>query len=47
MAGGCTSGHSIVGIALGAKSSSVGTISFMLGRLAATWLPIALAGGIA
>jgi len=43
-AGGCTSGHSIVGIALGAKSSLVATIGFMLGGFAATWLLIALAG---
>ena len=47
MAGGCTSGHSIVGIALGAKSSLVATIGFMLGGFAATWLLIALAGGLA
>jgi uncharacterized membrane protein YedE/YeeE len=44
-AGGCTSGHSIVGIALGAKSSLVATIGFMLGGFAATWAWIALRGG--
>jgi uncharacterized membrane protein YedE/YeeE len=47
MAGGCTSGHSIVGIALGAKSSLVATIGFMIGGFAATWLLVALAGGVA
>jgi uncharacterized membrane protein YedE/YeeE len=47
MAGGCTSGHSIVGIALGAKSSLVATIGFMIGGFAASWLLVALAGGVA
>ncbi|MFM7298941.1 MAG: YeeE/YedE family protein [Planctomycetota bacterium] len=47
MAGGCTSGHSIVGIALGAKSSLVATIGFILEGFAATWLLIALAGRLA
>lgn len=46
-AGGCTSGHSIVGIALGAKSSLVATIGFMIGGFAATWILVALAGGLA
>ncbi len=36
VAGGCTSGHSIVGIALGAKSSLIATIGFMVGGFAAT-----------
>lgn len=45
MAGGCTSGHSIVGIAQGAKSSLVATIGFMAGGFAATWIAILLAGG--
>jgi uncharacterized membrane protein YedE/YeeE len=44
-AGGCTSGHSIVGVALGAKSSLVATLGFMLGGFAATWALVALAGG--
>jgi uncharacterized membrane protein YedE/YeeE len=46
-AGGCTSGHSIVGIALGAKSSIVATIGFMVGGFSATWAAIALVGGAA
>lgn len=45
MAGGCTSGHSIVGIAQGAKSSLIATIGFMAGGFAATWIAILLAGG--
>jgi hypothetical protein len=44
-AGGCTSGHSIVGLALGAKSSLIATIGFMLGGFATTWASIALLGG--
>lgn len=47
MAGGCTSGHSIVGIALGAKSSIVATIGFLIGGFAATWILVALTGGLA
>lgn len=46
-AGGCTSGHSIAGIALGAKSSLVATLGFMIGGFAATWILVALAGGVA
>lgn len=45
MSGGCTSGHSIVGIAQGAKSSVVATVGFMVGGFAATWAAILLAGG--
>lgn len=37
-AGGCTSGHSIVGIALGAVSSLLATAGFMLGGLVTTHL---------
>ncbi|MBI5364809.1 MAG: YeeE/YedE family protein [Planctomycetes bacterium] len=44
VAGGCTSGHSIVGIAIGAKSSLVATIGFMIGGFAATWALVALFG---
>lgn len=44
VAGGCTSGHSIVGIAIGARSSLVATIGFMLGGFAATWLLVLLLG---
>jgi len=36
VAGGCTSGHSIVGTALGAKSSWVATALFMIGGFATT-----------
>jgi uncharacterized membrane protein YedE/YeeE len=46
-AGGCTSGHSIVGLALGAKSSLVATLGFMAGGFAATWALVALTGGAA
>jgi hypothetical protein len=46
-AGGCTSGHSIVGIAQGAKSSLIATIGFMVGGFAATWGALLLAGGAA
>jgi uncharacterized membrane protein YedE/YeeE len=45
MAGGCTSGHSIVGLAQGAKSSLIATLGFMAGGFAATWIAILLAGG--
>jgi uncharacterized membrane protein YedE/YeeE len=41
-AGGCTSGHSIVGIALGARASLIATIGFMLGGFGATWLLVGL-----
>jgi uncharacterized membrane protein YedE/YeeE len=37
VAGGCTSGHGIVGTALGAKSSWVATALFLLGGFAATF----------
>jgi hypothetical protein len=46
LAGGCTSGHSIVGIALGAKSSLIATVGFMIGGFAVTWLIVLLQGGI-
>lgn len=45
VAGGCTSGHSIFGMALGAKSSWIATIGFMVGGYATTWALIALMGG--
>lgn len=45
VAGGCTSGHSIVGIAIGARSSLVATIGFMLGGFATTWLLALVLGG--
>jgi uncharacterized membrane protein YfcA len=38
MAGGCTSGHSIVGVALRARSSLLATGMFMAAGLAVTWL---------
>ncbi len=44
-AGGCPSGHSIVGIAQGARSSLVATIGFMLGGLAVFNALYALFGG--
>lgn len=44
VAGGCTSGHSIVGIAVGARSSLVATIGFMLGGFATTWLLVLALG---
>lgn len=44
LAGGCTSGHSIVGIALGARASLVATVGFMLGGFATTWAVIGLFG---
>ena len=43
-AGGCTSGHSIVGIALGAKSSLIATLGFMLGGFATTWAVVQALG---
>jgi len=45
-AGGCTSGHSIVGLAQGAKSSLIATLGFMVGGFAATWIVVLLAGGV-
>jgi hypothetical protein len=44
-AGGCPSGHSIVGIAQGAVSSVVATLGFMLGGVAVFNLLYALVGG--
>lgn len=44
-AGGCTSGHSIVGVALGAKSSLIATAGFMVGGFGLTWLVVLLLGG--
>lgn len=44
-AGGCPSGHSIVGIAQGAVSSVVATLGFMLGGVAAFNLLYAVFGG--
>jgi uncharacterized membrane protein YedE/YeeE len=46
-AGGCTSGHSIVGIALGAKSSLVATIGFMIGGFVTAQLLFRVLGGAA
>ena len=45
MAGGCTSGHSIVGLALGAKSSLIATLGFMAGGFAITWALVLATGG--
>jgi hypothetical protein len=42
-AGGCTSGHGIVGTALGAKSSIIATGLFMVGGFLATFVMVALA----
>lgn len=36
LAGGCTSGHGIVGTALGARSSLLATVLFMVGGFATT-----------
>ncbi len=44
-AGGCPSGHSIVGIAQGAVSSLVATIAFMAGGVAVYNTLVALLGG--
>lgn len=44
LAGGCTSGHSIVGTALGARASWLATALFMLGGFAATHLMLRLHG---
>ena len=46
-AGGCTSGHSILGVALGARSSIVATIGFMVGGFAVTWAVVLLVRGAA
>lgn len=43
-AGGCTSGHGIVGVALGAKSSLLATLAFLVGGFAATTVLFALRG---
>ncbi len=43
-AGGCTSGHGIVGTALGARSSLLATALFMVGGFAATGALVALGG---
>jgi uncharacterized protein len=42
MAGGCTSGHSIVGVALGSKASLLATAAFMFAGLVTTQLVLAL-----
>jgi len=44
-AGGCPSGHTIVGIALGGLSSVVATVGFMLGGFAVYNLLYAMLGG--
>lgn len=44
-AGGCTSGHGIVGMARGARSSFLATFAFMIGGFATTTL-ITLAKGV-
>lgn len=44
-AGGCPSGHSIVGIAQGAVSSLIATIAFMVGGVAVYNFLVALLGG--
>ena len=38
LAGGCTSGHAIVGVAQGARSSIVATLCFMTAGFVTTWL---------
>lgn len=43
-AGGCTSGHGIVGVALGARSSLVATLAFLAGGFLTTNLLFALRG---
>ncbi len=45
LAGGCTSGHGIVGTALGARASWLATALFMLGGFATTRLVLFLHGG--
>jgi uncharacterized membrane protein YfcA/uncharacterized membrane protein YedE/YeeE len=45
IAGGCTSGHGIVGTALGAKSSWLATALFMVGGFATTFATWSLLGG--
>jgi uncharacterized membrane protein YfcA len=41
-AGGCTSGHSIVGVSLGARSSIIATVAFMVAGFAVTHLLVAI-----
>jgi hypothetical protein len=43
-AGGCTSGHAIVGVAQGARSSLIATALFMAGGFAATQLLVVIGG---
>jgi hypothetical protein len=45
MAGGCHSGHAIMGCSIGARSSFVATAGFMVGGFVATWALFALLGG--
>lgn len=45
LAGGCTSGHGIVGTALGAKSSLVATSLFLIGGFVTTFFIVSLTGG--
>lgn len=44
-AGGCTSGHSIVGLALGSKASLVATLGFMAAGFAVTHTLVRFLGG--
>lgn len=46
-AGGCTSGHGVVGTALGARSSWVATMAFMGGAILLTQVLIRVVGGAA
>jgi uncharacterized protein len=46
LAGGCTSGHGIVGTALGARSSWIATALFMLAGFVTTHVVLALSGGL-
>jgi len=46
LAGGCTSGHGIVGTALGARSSWLATALFLLGGFATTRVLLLLGGGM-
>ena len=44
-AGGCTSGHAIVGVAQGARSSLIATVAFLIGGAVTTQLMVLVLGG--
>jgi uncharacterized membrane protein YedE/YeeE len=44
-AGGCTSGHAIVGVAQGARSSLIATVAFLIGGVVTTQLMVLVLGG--